>query len=107
MNSQVNEEGEGVVGEHDQVHAGQKERIERQHALRRLLVPAVAERVEARGGGAEIDHDEKERRERVEAEMRAEPGQAEGQRQSRPAPGPSRCASAAARPASETISDAP
>ena len=48
MNSQAKQEGEGVVGEHDEVHAGEERRIERQHALRRLLVPAVAERVEAR-----------------------------------------------------------
>ena len=44
MNSQDDQEGEGVVGEHDEVHAGEEGRIERQHALRRLLVPAVAER---------------------------------------------------------------
>ena len=67
------QEGEGVVGEDHQVHAGEEQRIERQHALRRLLVLAVAERVEAGGGAAEIDDDQKERRERVEAEMRAEP----------------------------------
>ena len=43
MNSQDEQEGEGVVGEHDQVHAGEESRIERQHAPRRRLVPAVAE----------------------------------------------------------------
>ena len=75
------QEGEGVVGDDDEGHAGEEQRIERQHALRRRLVPAEAERVEARRGAAEIDHDEKERRERVEAEMRAEPGQAERQDQ--------------------------
>ena len=75
------QEGEGIVGEHDEVHAGEERRIERQHALRRRFVPAVAERVEARRGAAEIDHDEEERRERVEPEMRADPGQAERQGQ--------------------------
>ncbi len=50
MNSQDDQEGEGVVGEHHEVHAGEERRIERQHALRRVLVPAVAERVEACGG---------------------------------------------------------
>ncbi len=43
MNSQVKQEGEGVVGEHHEVHAGEEGRIERQHALRRGLVTAVAE----------------------------------------------------------------
>ena len=75
------QEGEGVVGEHDEVHAGEKGRIERQHALGRRLVPAIAERVEACARAAEIDHGEKERGERVEAEMRAEPRQADRQRQ--------------------------
>ena len=50
------EERERVGGEHDEVHAGQKQRIERQHALRRLLVAAIAERKQACSGGAEIDH---------------------------------------------------
>ena len=91
------QEREGVVGEHDQLHAGEKGRIERQHALRRRFVPAVAEREQARARGAEIDHGEEERGERIDAEMRAEPRQAERQRQAvggrRAA---SRCASAAA-----------
>ena len=54
------QEGEGVVGEHDQRHAGEKGGIERQHALRRRLVLAVAEREQARARGAEIDHGEEE-----------------------------------------------
>jgi hypothetical protein len=74
------EKGEGVVGEHDQVHAGEKRRVERQHALRRLLVAAVPDREQAGRGGAEIDHGEKERGERVDAEMRAGPRQPERQR---------------------------
>ena len=57
--------------------------IERQHALRRFLVAAIAEREQARRRAAEIDHDEEEGRERVDAEMRAEPGQAERQRDGR------------------------
>ena len=81
MNSQGQQEGEGVVGEHDEIHAGEEGRKERQHALRRMLVPAVAERVEAGRRAAEIDDDEEEGRERIEAEMRAEPRQPERQRQ--------------------------
>ena len=61
MNSQETRKREGIVGEHDEVHAGEKRRIERQHALRRFLVTAVAEREQARRGAAEIDHDEEER----------------------------------------------
>ena len=83
MNSHDTRKRESVVGQHDEIHAGEKGRIERQHALRRLLVPAIAEREQARGRGAEIDHGEEERRQRVDAEMRAEPGQAERQRHAR------------------------
>ena len=61
-------------------HAGEKCRVERQHALRRRLVLAVAEREQAGAEGAEVDHDQKKGRQRVEAEMRAEPGHAERQR---------------------------
>ena len=75
------EEGEGVVGNRDEIHAGKKERIERQHALRRMLVLAVTERIEARRRAAEIDDDEEECRERVQAEMRAEPRQPNRKRQ--------------------------
>ena len=77
------QEGEGVVGQDDEVHAGEEGRIERQHALRRFLVAAIAEREEARGRAAEIDDDQEERGQRVDAEMRAEPGQAERQRSRR------------------------
>ena len=47
MNSQAQQEGESIIGQDDEIHGGEKGRIERQHALRRGLVPAVAERVEA------------------------------------------------------------
>ena len=46
MNSQDKQEGEGVVGEDHEVHAGEESREERQHALRRRLVPAIAEPIE-------------------------------------------------------------
>ena len=75
------EEGEGVVGQHDEVHAGEKRRIERQHAAGRLLVLAIADGEQAGGGAAEIHDDEKERGERIDAKMCADPRQAEGQAQ--------------------------
>src|SRR6516162_6249523 len=68
-----------VVGKHDQRHAGEKRRVKGQYAARRWLVTAVAERENACGRGAEIDHDQEESRERVEPEMRAEPGQTDRQ----------------------------
>ncbi len=70
---------EGVVGEQGQRHAGEEGGIERQHALRRRLVLAIAQREQTRAQRAEIGHDQKERRQRVEAEMHAEPGNAERQ----------------------------
>ena len=73
------EKGEGVVGDDDEGHGGEEQRVEGQHALRRRLVAAEAERIKARGGAAEIDHHEKERRERVQAEMGAEPGKPDRQ----------------------------
>ena len=75
------QEGEGIVGDDDEGHAGEEQRIEGQDALRRRFVPAVAERVKARRAPAEIDHREEEGRERVETEMRADPGKAERQGQ--------------------------
>ena len=81
MNSQDDQEGEGVVGQHDQVHAGQKRRIEGQHPAGRLLVRAVADGKKAGAGAAEVDHGEKERGKRIDAEMRADPRQSEGQPQ--------------------------
>ncbi len=75
------EERERVVGEHDQVHAGEEGREEGQHAGRGFLVPAVAQAVQARGQPAQGDHHQGQRRQRVDAEMRAEPRQSEGKRQ--------------------------
>jgi len=45
------QEREGVIGEHNEVHAGKERRVERQHALRRFLVPAIAECEQARSRG--------------------------------------------------------
>ena len=73
------QEGESVVGEDDEVHAGEEERVEGQHALGRTLVPAIAERVQACRRAAEIDHGKKEGRQRIEPEMRADPRQAHRQ----------------------------
>ena len=44
MNSQDSRERERVVGEQNERHGGEKGGIERQHALRRRLMPPVAER---------------------------------------------------------------
>ena len=52
---------------------------ERQDAHRRRFVLAIAERIEARRGAAEIDDGEERSRERIEAEVRADPGKAERQ----------------------------
>ena len=81
MNSQANRKVKASSATTTRIMRGEEQRIERQHALRRPLVLAVAERVEAGGGAAEIDHDQEERGERVEAEMRAEPWQPDGQDQ--------------------------
>ena len=89
------EEGERVGGEHDEVHAGEERRKERQHAPRALFMAAVAEAEEARRCAAEIDHQQEKSAQRVEPEVGAEPRQpdrqhelvaAEGRRQqARPA----------------------
>ena len=71
---------EGVIGEHDERHAGKESRIERQHALRRRLVLPIAKREQACAHGAEIDNDEKKCGERVDAQMRAEPRHTDWQR---------------------------
>ena len=63
------EEGEGVVGEDDEVHPGEERREERQDAHRRRFVLAMAERIEAHRGAAEIDDGEERSRERIEAEV--------------------------------------
>lgn len=76
------QEGEGVVRHHDEVHRGEEGREKGQHALRFGLMPAVADAVEARGGAAEIDDRQEEGGERVDAEAGSEPGQAKRQRDS-------------------------
>ena len=55
------QERECVVGQHDEIHAGEKGGKERQHATRLRLVPPVAEAVQARRGAAQIDDGEKGR----------------------------------------------
>ncbi len=75
------QEGEGVVGEDDEVHPGEEERVEGQNPLRRVLMPAIAERVEARHRGPEIDHHQEEGGQRIEPEMCADPRQAHRQDQ--------------------------
>ena len=99
MNSQRHQEGEGVVGQHHQIHAGQKGREERQHAVRRRFVVAVAEAVEACRCPTEIDDDKEKRSQRIDAEMGAEPRQSDRQGQvggirrvtEQPADGPEQC----------------
>ena len=73
------QEGEGVVGQHDQVHPGEEGR---QRTAARAPARSRADRSRGRRAGAraaEIDDDEKERGERVEAEVSADPGDAERQ----------------------------
>ena len=82
MNSQVNRKVKASSARTTRFMPARNSRIEGQHALRRLLVPAIAERIEARRRAAEIDDDEEEGRQRVEPEMRADPRQAERQDQS-------------------------
>jgi hypothetical protein len=72
--------GERVVRQHDQIHAGQERREERQHALRGRFVPAIAKAEETRRSASQIDDDQEERGQEVDAEMRAEPGQPDRQR---------------------------
>ena len=48
------QEAERVVGDNHQVQPGEERRIERQHALRLVFVPAVAQRVEAGAGAARV-----------------------------------------------------
>ena len=73
------QERERVVGQHDQIHAGEKCGEEGQHATRLAFVPSVAEAVEACRGAAQIDDREKRCRQRVEPEMCAQPRQSDGQ----------------------------
>ena len=82
MNSQRQQEGEGVVRQHDEVHAGEESGEERQHPVRCGLMPAVAEPDKGWRRAAKIDDDEEERGQRIQAEMGAEPRQSERQSQS-------------------------
>ena len=43
MNSQRQQESEGVVREQHEIHAGEEGGKERQYALRLMLVPAIAD----------------------------------------------------------------
>ena len=75
------QKGERIIGEHDEIHAGEKGRIERQHPQRRFFVAPVAEREQACRETSEIDNREKIGGKRVHTEMRAQPRQSERQRQ--------------------------
>ena len=77
------QEGEGIVRQHDQIHAGQERREEWQHPVRCRLVTAVTKSVEAGAGAAEVDDDKKKSRERIEAEMSPNPRQPKRQRDNR------------------------
>jgi hypothetical protein len=68
------QESEGVVGEDDQVHGGEKSGKEGKHAAALRFVPPVAEPVQARRRAAQIDDREKRGGQRVEPEVCAEPG---------------------------------
>ena len=80
MNSQDTRNVNASSASTTRIHAGQEQRIERQHALGRLIVPAIAERIQAGGGRPEIDHGKEERAEHVDPEMRTDPGQTQRQR---------------------------
>ena len=90
MNSQAEQEGEGVVGQQHEVHAGEEGREEGQHPPRFMLVLPVADAVEACGGAAEIDDGQKEGGERVNPEMSPEPRQSERERDGASARPPTR-----------------
>ena len=77
------QEGEGVVGQDDEVHAAEECRIEGQHAAGRRLVLAVADGKQAGAGAAEVQHHEKERGQRIHAEVRADPRQPDGKQHRR------------------------
>ena len=81
MNSHVKRKVNASSASTTRFMPARKAGIEGQHAPRRLLVPAIAEPVQARRRAAEIDHHEKERRQCVEPKMRAEPGHADRERQ--------------------------
>ena len=74
-------EGERVVSEDDEVHAGEKGRVEGEHSSRCLLMLAVANGKETRCCSSQVSDNEKKRGERVDAKVRTDPGQPEGQSQ--------------------------
>ena len=71
--------GEGVVGQHHEVHAGEKGREEGKHAVRCGVMMAVAEAIETCRRPTQIDDDEEERGQCIEAEVRAKPRQTDRQ----------------------------
>ena len=73
--------GERIIRQHHQIHAGEKGREERKHAVRRRIVAAVAETVKAGRRTPQIDDNKEERRQRIHAEMRAKPWQSDWQHQ--------------------------
>ena len=75
------EKGERVVGEQDQVHAGEEGRHERQDPPRRALALAVAERIKADEHRTEIDHQHEEGGQGIQPQVHSEPGQTQGQHQ--------------------------
>src|SRR6185369_1498734 len=69
------QEGKGVVRHDDQVHRGDVDGIERQHAMGRVLVLAVAEREQACSRAAEVDDNQEECGKRINTKVRTEPRQ--------------------------------
>ena len=82
MNSQANEEGERVIGEDDEVHAGEERREERQNAHGREFVLAITEGIKARRRGAEVYDGKKCGAERIQPEIRTDPWKPERQHDS-------------------------
>ena len=79
------QEREGVVRQHDKIHAGKERREERQHPVRRRFVTAIAKAIEAGDGAPEVDNDKEKDRERIQAEMSTDPRQPQRQRDNRDA----------------------
>ena len=69
------QEREGIVRQHDKIHAGKERREERQHPVWRRFVTAIAKAVQAGDGAPEVDDDEEKDRERIQAEMSTDPRQ--------------------------------
>jgi hypothetical protein len=78
MNSH-DQEAEGIIREHDKIHAGEISRVERQHAFWGPLIFAIAESEQARGRPSKVDDNDEKARQSVDAKMRAEPRQTERQ----------------------------